>query len=198
MYTSATTATDELFVFGTFDETPAKPAIGGTPSDFSVTHPLPHFHKPELVIATDIALPVPVGITVPVTTAKDTTPVRLNLELPEGVEIVGGGFGGQNIRREDAIELPQGGGTRHALSGQLGKGGKSEKDFGRLYFSGPRLERWPARNAPLHGRAWRLEECGDRSAAGRGGRSSGPSVEADHGRARLVHCGDHRRMARRL
>ena len=116
MYTSATTASDELFVFGTFDATPAKPATGGTPSDFTVTHPLPHFHKPELVIATDIALPVPVGITVPMMTARDTTPVRLNLELPKGVEIVGGNFGGQTIRREDAIESPQGDGTRYALS----------------------------------------------------------------------------------
>lgn len=137
MYTSATTATDELFAFGTFGETSAKPAVVAAPSDFTVTHPLPYFHKPELVIATDIPLPVPVGITVPETAAKDNTPVRLNLELPEGVEIVGGSFGGQSIRREEAIGLPQGGGARHALSGQLGKGGKSDKDFGRIYFTAP-------------------------------------------------------------
>lgn len=136
MYSSATTASDELFVFGAIDDS-AKPVASGTPSDFTVTHPLPHFHKPELVIATDLALPVPVGITVPTAMSKDTRAVRLNLELPKGVEVVGGNFGGQKIRREDATELPQGNGLHYTLSAQLGKDGKSQKDFGRLYFKAP-------------------------------------------------------------
>ena len=92
MYTGGLSATDELYVFGSpsADGQPGEP--GGDPSTFTVTRPQPHFHKPLLVVATNLPAPVPVGLVVP-EGLDDKSDLEMTLELPAGLELAGGGIG---------------------------------------------------------------------------------------------------------
>jgi hypothetical protein len=85
IYGSAMAVSDELYVFGSPGANAAT-AISGTPSDFTVAQPEVYFHKPYLEVATNIALPVPIGLAVPDEGKADVT---LHLDLPPGLKILG-------------------------------------------------------------------------------------------------------------
>jgi hypothetical protein len=81
---------DELYVFGSPAE---KVPSSGEASDFTVTRPQPYFHKPNAVLATNLAAPLPVGVIVP-PDWSDADPLSLTLQIPSGVDLLGGELGG--------------------------------------------------------------------------------------------------------
>lgn len=122
IYGNDTMVSDELYVFG-------KPAEGrltakpGRASGFTVTHPQIYFHKPYLELATNISLPVPIGADMPSTAGSA---LWLKIELPDGVEIVGGEVGGEKAAS---------GRTTFTLSTQ---NARTDKVYGRLYMKAGR------------------------------------------------------------
>lgn len=86
MYGTGLTASDELYVFGERDGAAAKMA-GGVPSDFTVSHPQMYFHKPRVVVATNVTGPVPIGIAMPANRKAEA--MELLLELPPGLDLLG-------------------------------------------------------------------------------------------------------------
>lgn len=93
MYACGLSCCDELYVFGRLTE---KAAHNGEASDFTVTRPQPYFHKPNAVLATNLAAPLPVGVAVPPSWSDDD-PLLISLELPAGVELLGGELGGTSV-----------------------------------------------------------------------------------------------------
>lgn len=82
---------DELYAFGkpaSASASASKPEPNPAPSGFSVKHPQIYFHKPYLELATNVALPVPVGMVAPLGASKDAK-VKLVLDLPAGLELLG-------------------------------------------------------------------------------------------------------------
>lgn len=107
---------------------------GGEPSEFTVKSPQFYFHKPSLQLATNVPLPVPIGISTPPDAQVEK--LTFTLELPAGVELQGGNFGKTPFKAltPEAIE---GGGTRYRVS--VGEelrdsGWNMRSHFGRLYF----------------------------------------------------------------
>lgn len=105
-YASGLTTTDELYVFGkpvsnSLDQRGAtadkkQAAIAAElASDFTVKNVQPYFHKPELVLATNLPLPVPVGVVVPENAKGQST--ELALEFPRGVKLAGGTLGSEDL-----------------------------------------------------------------------------------------------------
>lgn len=128
MYTGGLSATDELYVFGSPAKDGDQEPVSGEPADFTVLHPQPYFHKPELVIATNVPAPIPVGVVVPEGEGRKEA-VDLTLDVPSGVEIRGGRVGSAAL--ED-VELEQAsdGGTRYRFKTPASS---STKVLGRLY-----------------------------------------------------------------
>ncbi len=154
MYVTGLAATDELYVFGLpmvdpphkiATDGPDEPDEGGHPpadppqnpnrgqlSDFTVTHPQPYFHKPNLELATNICLPVPVGVVMPADQPKGE-PLDMTIELPPGIELCGGQLAGQESGQIKPEMLPDGY-RRYQFNGSVKS---STKTFGRLYFQAP-------------------------------------------------------------
>lgn len=133
LYTNGLTTSDELYVFGkpvASKGKPPTPAAGQSPSDFTVTHIQPYFHKPECVLATNVPLPVPVGLVVP-ERAKGQ-PCELTLVLPRGVTLVGGGAGEEDTAAAAMVKTDDGTAYRIKFSSKALK--KSEKVAARLYL----------------------------------------------------------------
>jgi hypothetical protein len=107
MYVAGVSASDEMYVFGTPAELPATEANNQEPSDFTIAHPQPYFHKPELVVATNASGPVPIGVVVP-EEKRTSQPLEMTIDLPEGVEFLAGKIDKAKPRRAQP-EITQGG-----------------------------------------------------------------------------------------
>jgi hypothetical protein len=126
IYGNAQAVSDELYVFGSAGGETQKPEAGKA-SGFTVTHPQVYFHKPYLEVATNVSLPVPIGLDTP---SAEGSAVTLKIDVPAGLEIAAGSIGGMKVEESK----PQGaadGGKRYTFST---KEGKSNKVFGRLYL----------------------------------------------------------------
>jgi len=128
MYATGLSASDELYVFGT-PESQSRKVAPSRVSDFTVSRPQPYFHKPVVVLATNVSGPVPLGIVVP-EGGKKWPPVDLVLDLPEGVELSAAQFG-RTDSEERKVEAAPGGGKRYRLAIPAGT---SNKTAGRLYL----------------------------------------------------------------
>ena len=132
MYTGGISVTDELYVFGSAAKGGAEEPIAGEPADFSVSHPQPYFHKPELVIATNVPAPVPVGIVVPKGDGGQGA-LSLTLDVPAGVELRGGRVGSVELADVEPERAPDGA-TRYRF---VTTASSSTKVLGRLYVQAP-------------------------------------------------------------
>lgn len=138
MYTAGLSASDELYVFGAPATTApasdsgasdARASASPRASDFSVSRPQPYFHKPVLVLATNVCGPVPLGIVTP-TEDKQRAPVELVLDLPAGVELLAAQLGKPTTTDLRAEAAPDGT-ARYRLAVPTGA---STKTAGRLYL----------------------------------------------------------------
>lgn len=130
-YGSGLTCSDELYVFKGNHDPASVPHPPGPITDFTVTDAELYFHKPVVYVTRNIATPLPIGlITVPSETPK---PLSVRIAVPEGVRIVGGSLGGQEVG--DAQITP---GPNHTTlySWQLQTKGQRTKTFGRLFLTG--------------------------------------------------------------
>jgi hypothetical protein len=126
IYGAAVTISDELYVYGTADSgVAAEEAM--IPSDFTVTQPQVYFNKPYLEIATNIPLPVPIGLTTP---DADGSDVSVTMELPPGFKFRGGKIGGIDIASLKPKVLSDG----WSLYTFDAKKAKSDKMFGQVYM----------------------------------------------------------------
>jgi hypothetical protein len=119
IYGSSVLASDELYVYGT-PSAEQHPAVSKAKDGFTISHPQVYFHKPTLELATNVTLPVPVGLAVP---QSEGAAVTLRLILPPGVKIAGGAVGGVNATAHN--------GNEYLFTA---KEGKTDKVFGRLYL----------------------------------------------------------------
>jgi len=135
MYTAGLSAADELYVFGATAEN-ADPATGsGEAADFSVSRPQPYFHKPELVIATNVPAPVPVGVVTPEGERSDEV-LTLRVDVPKGVELRGGRLGSADPEKVD-FEGNVDGRAQYRFTAPAAS---STKVLGRLYLQAPGWE----------------------------------------------------------
>lgn len=132
MYVTGLAATDELYVFGSPMEDSPQEQSASSLSDFTVTHPQPYFHKTDLQLATNICLPVPIGVVVPGDQPKDE-PLEMTLDLPRGIELCGGQLAGQESEQVEPETLPDG----YRRYQFIGPAKSSTKTFGRLYLQAP-------------------------------------------------------------
>lgn len=132
MYTGGVSSADELYVFGSAAKDGAEGPTVGEPADFTVTHAQPYFHKPELVVATNVPGPVPIGIVVPEGDAREST-VSLTLDVPPGVALRGGRVGSVELAEVNAERAPDGA-TRYRFAASARS---STKVLGRLYVQAP-------------------------------------------------------------
>ena len=133
MYCSGLTTSDELYVFGKPESGAAKRAAASPAlpaSDFSVRHVQPYFHKPELVLATNLPLPVPLGVVAPAGAKGESC--ELTLQLPPGVKLVSGRVGEDDLVPTQPAETKEGRTYRLKLAGKATS--KSEKVVARLYL----------------------------------------------------------------
>jgi len=128
-YGAGLTCSDELYVFRVVQDAPATrdPA---TLTDFTVDGAALYFHKPSMHVSPDIVAPVPIGCVV--AEGQDKRPLRVELKLPKGLELLGGSLGG--VVAEDAISTPGESSTTYAWS--LDGSQTTSKTFGRLYVRG--------------------------------------------------------------
>jgi hypothetical protein len=132
MYTGGLSAADELYVFGKAADNEDKPSTLGEARDFTVTHPQPYFHKPELVVATNLSTPLPIGVVVP--PGQESGVLSLTLDLPPGVEVRGGSVGSATM--EDVQRFSDGR-SRYRFETAVKS---STKTLGRLYIQAPDWE----------------------------------------------------------
>lgn len=130
LYANGLTTSDEIYVFGkpVAQATPSASLDSShSPSDFSVTQIQPYFHKPEIVLATNLPLPVPVGVVVPPNASRQQTELRL--ELPRGVKLLGGTSGKADLTELTPETTPQGLAYRIKLAPKA-----TDKVAARLYL----------------------------------------------------------------
>jgi hypothetical protein len=134
IYGGSTTASDELYVFGSpaASQNP-QTALSQPATNFTVTHPQIYFHKPYLELATNISLPVPLGLDVPDDAGSD---VNVKLDLPPGVDLVSGSISKEKVSSLTPAQLA-GGWKQYSISV---KTAKSDKVFGRLYLQASGLK----------------------------------------------------------
>ncbi len=132
MYTGGLSASDELYVFGKpledpIDTAPPPAQSRGEMTGFTVRHPQVYFHKPRIQIATNLPLPTPIGILVPVQERSEA--VELVLELPPEVHLVAGSLA--NASAEQLPNGPAGGRRRYRFRFRATT---TTKVLGRLYL----------------------------------------------------------------
>jgi hypothetical protein len=125
IYGSTITVSDELTVLGSPAVGAAK-QISGAPSDFSVTQPQVYFNKPYLEVATNIDLPVPIGLATPEAAGSDVT---LKLDLPPGLKMTAGKIGGIDVTSV-APKVLLDGYKQYTFDA---KSAKADKMFGQVY-----------------------------------------------------------------
>ncbi len=141
IYGNDTTVSDELYVFGSAGGAAQEAGSATAPTGFSVIHPAIYFHKPYLELASNIALPVPVGLTAPENLPADQRMV-VTLELPPGVELAGGQMGGVKVAAVAPTEAQAGGWKRYQFTREgLKPGSYDPKVYGELFLeaNGPSL-----------------------------------------------------------
>jgi hypothetical protein len=126
VYGSTVTVSDELTVLGS-PATNATQQPSGTPSGFSVTQPQVYFNKPYLEVATNITLPVPIGLAMPNAAGSDVT---LTLDLPRGFKISAGKIGGIDVATV-APKVLSDGWKQYTFNA---KSAKADKAFGQVYM----------------------------------------------------------------
>jgi len=129
LYGNDLMVSDELYVFEKLGESGEPTAPETRPTGFTTSRPQVYFHKPCLELATNLALPVPLGMATPAA-APEGEKVNLYLDLPPGLELVGGRFDKTGAADEK-------GWTRYALRGQgagVGKDPGRGKVLDRLYL----------------------------------------------------------------
>jgi hypothetical protein len=133
MYGNGTTVSDELYVFGSPSSEAVKVASETTDASFTVTHPQVYFHKPFLELATNLALPVPLGLNLPEAAGSD---VNVKIDLPPGIDIASGSVSSTKISDLFPEQLSDGW-KRYSFSV---KNAKSDKVFGQLYLQATGLK----------------------------------------------------------
>ncbi len=132
MYTTGLSCAEEIYVTaGTHDANAVKFAEEHL-TDFSVTTPEMHFHKPLQYVSMNINTPVPIGLTLP--EGYPTQAGTCIMELPAGLRMIGGSLGGTPITDLSPIELAAG--LRYEIPVELKT---TTKTFGRVYIAG----NWP-------------------------------------------------------
>jgi hypothetical protein len=129
MYTGGLSVSDELYVFGSPGEDDRSGPPGDNAGDFTVAHPQPYFHKPWLVVATNLPAPIPVGLVVPEGLGGPAD-FEITLELPSGLELAAGRLGITEADPATGERTPEGG-RRYRFSASART---STKVLGRLYL----------------------------------------------------------------
>lgn len=116
VYTSGLTTTDEITVTGSAlgrnDATREPQPFEERRSDFTIHYPQLYFHRPAVELATNAALPIPLGAAAsPGMTVDEVT---FELILPSGLELKGGAFGEIDLRTVTA-EPQSDGTTRYTI-----------------------------------------------------------------------------------
>lgn len=134
IYGTGLSATDEIQVFGrSLQEGEERlETADQEKGDFSVTRAQVYFHRPSLQIATNVPLPVPVGIVTPNPVIQDNLVVEL--EFPEGVELAGGNLGKHNLATAVVEDVEGVRKYRFEMSEEVRDGfWNNRKHFGRMY-----------------------------------------------------------------
>lgn len=134
IYGTGLSATDEIQVMGKrLVEGEHVEKTSRERGDFSVDRAQVYFHRPAFQIATNVILPVPIGILTPNPAVQDNLVVEL--ELPEGVELVGGTLGKQNLKEAVAAMGDRKGSVyRFEMPEEVqDRFWNNRKHFGRLY-----------------------------------------------------------------
>lgn len=128
-YGTGLTVTDEVYVYPPAAGAACRAAAdAGPPSGFTVTGPRMYFHKPVLMIPTNVNAPTPVALVLPAGMSRGA--VTAVLDLPAGVRLAGGRLGTCGVA-EAKSEPADAGGTRVTFAATVGRAGK---DWGRLYL----------------------------------------------------------------
>ncbi len=135
IYTTGLSATDEISVKGRpLVNADPSPATEKALSDFTVHHPQFTFHKPTLHLATNAALPVPLGMMVPPDARHGSA--TFEITLPKGVTLKGATFGMQELKHAEATTLEDGR-TRYQWIARREVSNprwSNRKNFARLYL----------------------------------------------------------------
>jgi hypothetical protein len=134
MYAGGLSAADELYVLGSWADDGDESTVSVEAADFTVVHPQPYFHKPDLVLATNLTAPIPIGIVVP-RGERGRTALSLKVDVPSGVKFRGGRIGSVSLE-EAEVERIAGGGTRYRFETSATS---SSKVWGRIY---PQAVNW--------------------------------------------------------
>lgn len=128
IYGASKSASDEVYVFGTPATEKSAPEKVGQKSGFTVTHPQVYFHKPYLEVANNIPLPVPIGVSLPAKMSDSN--VDLEIDVPEGLDILAGSVGKVDVNSLKPEQLSNGK-KRFTFSA---KDVKHSKKYGNLYL----------------------------------------------------------------
>jgi len=128
-YGTALNVSDELVVTRGRASLAKKPDVLGMPAPFARAGISIYWHKPTLMFSRNIVTGNPVGVLV--APGLERQPFEVVLDLPEGMDLISGGFG--NAQAGAAIKTRVGNMTRCTFNI---KGMTSQKAAGTLYFSG--------------------------------------------------------------
>ncbi|MBT4815163.1 MAG: hypothetical protein HON70_05665 [Lentisphaerae bacterium] len=94
-YATGLSVSDEMWVLGSSHPERDVQSVAKDPFPMAMAVALPYFHKPKLWIPTNIVTPVPIGlIGSPEALGRE---VRVQLDVPQGVELAGGAVGGVKV-----------------------------------------------------------------------------------------------------
>ncbi|MCX8037687.1 MAG: hypothetical protein N3D11_11710 [Candidatus Sumerlaeia bacterium] len=135
-YTTALTVLDEMAVLKADGDASRRPFDDTQRSDFSVVRPRMYFHKPTVFISTNIPTPNPIGLILP--PGKPPVSGEIELDLPEGLQLLGGWIGGTAMKEinTNPVRDSEGVFMRANFSVNFGR---ANKDWGRIYLGG----NWP-------------------------------------------------------
>ncbi|MCE5229229.1 discoidin domain-containing protein [bacterium] len=125
-YGTAYCASDEIYVYAGDQRARYAPVASLPADDFTMAGPRVYFHKPVLMLPTNMNAPTPVGMIVP---AGFKLPVTVDIDLPPGVRFAGGNIGGRPVADAKGARLRDGF-TRYEIPCKAA----SAKDWSRVYF----------------------------------------------------------------
>ncbi|MBM4016909.1 MAG: hypothetical protein FJ288_01060 [Planctomycetes bacterium] len=129
IYGTALSVTDELWVYEGSGNATYRPATEGAASDFTVSAPRMHFHKPVVHVPINTSAPTPVGLLTPPGLGKMRAAAVI--DLPRGVRFEGGHLDGVAASAARAEVLDGGAFTRYTFDVDVAAG---KKNWGRLYL----------------------------------------------------------------
>lgn len=132
-YGAALSVMDEMWVIGGPDVRQRAHPHSGAGFPMAIDGVLPYFHKPTVRFTTNIATPTPIGVIgAPDALGRE---VRVQLELPQGLKLVGGAIGGVKAEEMAAQTVSAHGGpkTRYAFRTTPSE---SSSLWGRIYLGG--------------------------------------------------------------